>query len=317
MNGFKKRHALILLTVLAVVGLVGRVRHRMEQERDEWIRQLVKAGERIRWLEMQLARRSLPPPGQTGGPVAGNTPPPSKPVPKSNEDQEDKNGEIPAKEGNGGDKPYTTGTDPIYGPFRPSAVPMAEGRTTVAELKRLEKLPPIELGDYVLKARLLNAKGGEISAAEVRGGQRSRMEFIKEFPYPTSFETPAFEVPSFGPGSNEPPISVTPSTPQEFEFKNTGWTIDLDMSAKGGLLVVKGRSEQAAFESFTAQPGETGQPIYDESGTLLTDNKQLQPSFTTREQPFLFDMLPGKTYRLPLSSGDGGTVLELTPVPAG
>ncbi|RYD35024.1 MAG: hypothetical protein EOP86_09575 [Verrucomicrobiaceae bacterium] len=87
------------------------------------------------------------------------------------------------------------------------------------------------------------------------------------------------------------------------------------MSAQGGLLLVRGRSQQTAFENFTAQPGETGKPIYDDSGTLLTDNKQLQPTFSTRETPFLFDMLPGKTYRLPLGTGDGGATLELTPVP--
>lgn len=320
MRGFKKRHALIGLLLFAVTAFVGRVRHRMEAESDEWASQLVEARERIRWLEMRLAKRSGPPAARMADSAVRKAAAPEK-----NTDQEDVNGEIAAKAQDGESNPYGLKPDPMYGPFKPLSLPVAEGRITLSELSQLEKLPPIEVGDYVLKARLLNAAGEELAAMELPGGQRGKIEHIQEFPRPTAFDPPQSspDGKTYSPSHSLPVTTgqagsfpVTPAVPTMFDFKNTGWTIDVEMRARGGLLVVTGLSQQIGFEGFTAQPGETGKPIYDDRGTLLSDNKQLQPTFTTRESPFTFDMLPGKTYRLPLPSGNEGTVLEFAPVPA-
>lgn len=331
MTGLKKRHALSGLLLLAVIAALCWWNQVLSSERDSAARELAEARKRIGWLEARVDRLLRPTAAQLAkrgdAADAGGKPGPSQdPAAREDEEEEDRETwEVAASGGKEGSEAGMIQPDPIYGPFHPVPQLTGEGQITLAELRRLEKLPPLELRDYVLLARLLNSRGGELSAIKVRGGQRSKMEFIKEFPYPTSFASPVMDLERrpFGESDILPittgsgrPFPVTPTVPTDFAFKNTGWTVELDMSAKGGLLLVKGRSEQVAFENFTAQPGETAKPIYDDQGTLQSDNKQLQPAFNTREQSFTFDMLPGKTYRLPLNSGDGGVVLELKPVPA-
>jgi hypothetical protein len=131
---------------------------------------------------------------------------------------EDENGEIPA--GEVPDNPYAAAipADSLYGPFKPVSIPAAEGRITAAELRRLEDLPPLEVGGHVLKTRLLNAKGEQVSVIELPGGQKGSIEFLKEFPYPTAFQSPLIDPDrqSSGKSSSFP---VTPSTPTEFEFR--------------------------------------------------------------------------------------------------
>ncbi|MES2705946.1 MAG: hypothetical protein V4726_05020 [Verrucomicrobiota bacterium] len=292
--------------------------HLLTGERDAAAARLADALKQLRWKDFQIAKLSHP----TVARQMGEKSPASAAAPDSPGGPEENAEEETAVEDSAESSPYALPADNIYGPFRPAPIPMAGGRVTLAELRRLKDLPPVEVEDYILKARLLDAGGREVSAIAVSGGQRGTIQFLKEFPYPTKFDPPQVLTPDLAAGGSFPvtpdyrsPFPVTPGIPSQFEFKNTGWTVDLEMSARGGLLLIKGHGQQVGFEGFTAQPGETARPVYDDSGTLLSDNKQLQPNFTTREAPFLFDMLPGKTYRLPLSSGDGGTVLELSPVP--
>lgn len=322
----KKRHALTGLVLLAAIALLIWQNHQLALQRDALAGQLAEAQKRMRWLDSQIARLSNPTAAQLAGAATTAAGKPEKPpTPEEKEELEDENGEIPVKDDEEEGNPYSLPANSLYGPFKPVSLPVAEGRITMAELRQLGELPPVEAGDYILKARLLGGQGEELATAEVRGTDRGRIQHIKEFPFPTEFDPPqnSLAPKTFGSSDSLPDNSgstgsfpVTPSTPGRFDFKDTGWTIDLSMSARGGLLVVNGRSEQVAFEGFTAQPGETAKPIYDDSGILLSDNKHLQPAFTTRESPFTFDMLPGKTYRLPLPAGDEGTVLELTPVPS-
>src|SRR5437660_1105146 len=82
--------------------------------------------------------------------------------------------------------------------------------------------------------RALNQKKGVdlLSAPKVttKSGQRSIIEIVREFRYPTTFTPP--QVPSINAGSggnNTVAISVvTPTTPQTFETRNTGVTLEVE-----------------------------------------------------------------------------------------
>ena len=78
------------------------------------------------------------------------------------------------------------------------------------------------------------------------------------------------------------------------------------------MLLVNGVAENVAFESFTDAGGEYSMPISDKSGVLLSDNRRMQPMFTSRETPILIEILPGKTYLIALNSVDNTSVLEVS-----
>ena len=131
----------------------------------------------------------------------------------------------------------------------------------------------------------------------VRGGQRSKIEVIREFPYPTEFDPP--QIPqTFGGGSTLNGIGgsqqgssfpVTPTTPNSFTFRNTGVTMEVEATVgeDGYTIDLNLAPEVVEFEGFINY----GSPIQT-TGTnalgqaepvVLTDNKILQPVFATRK----------------------------------
>src|SRR6266498_27695 len=79
----------------------------------------------------------------------------------------------------------------------------------------------------------LNQKKGVdlLSAPMVttKSGQRAIIEIVREFRYPTTFTPP--QVPNVQPnsqGGGNVPIVVTPTTPQTFETRNTGVTLEVE-----------------------------------------------------------------------------------------
>ena len=205
---------------------------------------------------------------------------------------------------------YHMKTDPVHGPSRPDVrPPLSEERITAEDLHRLNALPAIKVESCLLKLRLMIGREVVIDSGWKSPTQLMKLESIKEFPYPTAFDAPqAIGRPWEGPAL--PP--VIPTTPKAFEFRNTGWTLQLQAGAKGGMLLVNGVAENVAFESFTDAGGEYSMPISDKSGVLLSDNRRMQPMFTSRETPILIEILPGKTYLIALNSVDNTSVLEVS-----
>src|SRR5213078_3938913 len=81
--------------------------------------------------------------------------------------------------------------------------------------------------------RALNQKKGIdlLSAPRVttKSGQRAIIEVVREFRYPRTYTPP--QVPSIGStvvGGSNPPVVVTPTTPQTFETRNTGVTLEVE-----------------------------------------------------------------------------------------
>ena len=154
----------------------------------------------------------------------------------------------------------------------------------------------------IMMRALSQKKGVDLMTAPsviVRGGAKSKVEVIREFPYPTEFDPP--QIPqtfggttSFGGGGggggaqNGGSFPVTPTTPQSFEFKNTGVTLEVEATvADDGVTIDLNLAPQVIeFEGFINY----GSPIQttginalgQSESIVLTDNKILQPVFATR-----------------------------------
>ena len=155
----------------------------------------------------------------------------------------------------------------------------------------------------IMMRALSQKKGVDLMTAPsviVRGGQRSKVEVIREFPYPTEFDPP--QIPqTFGntgtvtlggqgsAASSGGSFPVTPTTPQSFEYRNTGVTMEVEATVAddGYTIDLNLAPEVIEFEGFvnygspiqTTGTNALGQSV----STVLTDNKILQPVFASRK----------------------------------
>ncbi len=156
--------------------------------------------------------------------------------------------------------------------------------------------------------RALNQKKGVdlLSAPMVttKSGQRAVIEIVREFRYPTTFTPP--QVPSISGGSganNTVAISVvTPTTPQTFETRNTGVTLEVEpvVGPDGVTIDLNLVPQVVEFEGFINY----GSPIFGinpsatavlGSRVLLTDNVINQPVFSTRKVTTNVSVWDGQT----------------------
>ena len=156
--------------------------------------------------------------------------------------------------------------------------------------------------------RALNQKKGVdlLSAPMVttKSGQRAIIEIVREFRYPTTFTPP--QVPSISGGSganNTVAISVvTPTTPQTFETRNTGVTLEVEpvVGPDGVTIDLNLVPQVVEFEGFINY----GSPIFGinpsatavlGSRVLLTDNVINQPVFSTRKVTTNVSVWEGQT----------------------
>lgn len=174
---------------------------------------------------------------------------------------------------------------------------------------------------------------------DARGGAG----FTWDFMYPTAFDLPHLSADSIddrrpsAPNDamvaveslNAPKVSqfpVTPTTPTAFAKKDTGYKIDsLTVEPKAAFLVVRGRFVETLFDGFVDGAGEAFSPIMAPATTALgrsttvrlTENQVKQPTFVTRETPFVVSALPGKAYRVRLNTKRPGWFLEVRAEPHG
>lgn len=152
----------------------------------------------------------------------------------------------------------------------------------------------------VMMRALSQKKGVDLMTAPsiiVRGGQRSKIEVIREFPYPTEFDPPQIPQTFGGGGSlfggggaaSGNSFPVTPTTPTSFAVKNTGVTMEVEaiVGEDGYTIDLNLAPEVIEFEGFINY----GSPIQttginalgQNEPVVLTDNKILQPVFATRK----------------------------------
>jgi general secretion pathway protein D len=157
--------------------------------------------------------------------------------------------------------------------------------------------------------RALNQKKGIdlLSAPRVttKSGQRAVIEIVREFRYPTQFTAP--QVPSItGGGSGTGTVSisvVTPTTPNAFETRNTGVTLEVEpvVGPDGVTIDLNLVPQVVEFEGFINY----GSPIFGinpsiltnavNSQVLLTQNVINQPIFSTRKVTTSVSVYDGST----------------------
>ena len=86
------------------------------------------------------------------------------------------------------------------------------------------------------------------------------------------------------------------------------------MTPTPGSLVVGGSVRQTVFEGFGRMPGEVFSPVW-QGDVIFSENKVLQPQFTTRESPFVAAATAGQPIQVPVHTSFGQTILELTCTP--
>src|SRR5437870_1584647 len=157
--------------------------------------------------------------------------------------------------------------------------------------------------------RALNQKKGVdlLSAPKVttKSGQRAIIEIVREFRYPTEFTPP--QVPSIGTttttGSQVVPVVVTPTTPKDWQTRNTGVTLEVEpvVGADGATIDLNLVPQVVEFEGFVNY----GSPIFGinpsiltnalNSQVLLTQNVINQPIFSTRKVTTSVSVYDGST----------------------
>jgi general secretion pathway protein D len=163
--------------------------------------------------------------------------------------------------------------------------------------------------------RALNQKKGVdlLSAPKVttKSGQRAVIEIVREFRYPTTFTPP--QVPSISSSTGTTiiggvpatvPVVVTPTTPQTFETRNTGVTLEVEpVVGPDGITIDLNLVPQVVeFEGFINY----GSPIFavgvqtvgvitTSAPVLLTNNVINQPVFSTRKVTTNVSVWDGQT----------------------
>jgi general secretion pathway protein D len=162
--------------------------------------------------------------------------------------------------------------------------------------------------------RALNQKKGVdlLSAPKVttKSGQRAVIEIVREFRYPTTFTQP--QVPSIsssgttliGGAPTTIPVVVTPTTPQAFETRNTGVTLEVEpvVGPDGVTIDLNLVPQVVEFEGFInygspifAVGVQTVMGITTSAPVLLTSNVINQPVFSTRKVTTNVSVWDGQT----------------------
>jgi general secretion pathway protein D len=158
--------------------------------------------------------------------------------------------------------------------------------------------------------RALNQKKGIdlLSAPSVttKSGQRAIIEVIRELRYPRTYTPP--QVPSISSGSTTlnatVPVVVTPTTPQDWETRNTGVTLEVEPVVGGDATTIDLNliPQVVEFEGFInygspifAVGVNTAAGISISNSVLLTQNTINQPVFSTRKVTTSVSVYDGQT----------------------
>src|SRR4029077_10812439 len=178
--------------------------------------------------------------------------------------------------------------------------------------------------------RALNQKKGIdlLSAPRVttKSGQRAIVEVIREFRYPKTYTQP--QVPSVSNnvvGGGAVPVVVTPTTPQDWETRNTGVTLEVEPIVGGDattidLNLVPQVVEFEGFINYGSPINAVGVntiagAITTSVPVLLTQNVINQPVFSTRKVTTSVSVYDGQTVVLGgLMREDVQKVEDKTPI---
>jgi general secretion pathway protein D len=158
--------------------------------------------------------------------------------------------------------------------------------------------------------RALNQKKGVdlLSAPKVttKSGQRAIIEVVREFRYPKTYTPP--QVPQIGSSNQDNPVVpvvVTPTTPQDWETRNTGVTLEVEpvVGEDATTIDLNLVPQVVEFEGFinygspinAVGVSTTAQMITRSVPVLLTENVINQPVFSTRKVTTSVSVYDGQT----------------------
>jgi type II secretory pathway component GspD/PulD (secretin)/tetratricopeptide (TPR) repeat protein len=159
--------------------------------------------------------------------------------------------------------------------------------------------------------RALNQKKGIdlLSAPKVttKSGQRAIIEVVREFRYPKTYTQP--QVPQIGSttggNNNVVPVVVTPTTPQDWETRNTGVTLEVEpvVGEDATTIDLNLVPQVVEFEGFinygspinAVGVNTVGGVISTSVPVLLTENVINQPVFSTRKVTTSVSVYDGQT----------------------
>jgi general secretion pathway protein D len=159
--------------------------------------------------------------------------------------------------------------------------------------------------------RALNQKKGIdlLSAPKVttKSGQRAIIEVVREFRYPKTYTQP--QVPQIGSSTTVVngvvPVVVTPTTPQDWETRNTGVTLEVEPVVGGDATTIDLNlvPQVVEFEGFinygspinAVGVNTIGGAISTSVPVLLTQNVINQPVFSTRKVTTSVSVWDGQT----------------------
>ena len=142
----------------------------------------------------------------------------------------------------------------------------------------------------------------KLPTTDFKIGKAVRIANQREFVYPKSYEPAAFSADG---------KLVTPATPEDFDSVSTGFLADLTSERRGDLVILKGTVSITDFQGFAEMGGEIGQPILDENGELLTENKIMSPKFASYTTNIFAALKPGQPCSVEISHMKDGTKLVL------
>src|SRR6266542_144782 len=159
--------------------------------------------------------------------------------------------------------------------------------------------------------RALNQKKGVdlLSAPKVttKSGQRAIIEVVREFRYPKTYTQP--QVPQIGSSTavvgGVVPVVVTPTTPQDWETRNTGVTLEVEpvVGENATTIDLNLVPQVGEFEGFinygspinAVGVNTIGNVISTSVPVLLTENVINQPVFSTRKVTTSVSVYDGQT----------------------
>jgi general secretion pathway protein D len=163
-----------------------------------------------------------------------------------------------------------------------------------------------------------------------KSGQRAIIEVVREFRYPRTYSPP--QVPQIAPGNTGGgntaiPVVVTPTTPQDWETRNTGVTLEVEPVVGGDSTTIDLNlvPQVVEFEGFinygspinavgvNTVGGNNGISV--STPVLLTQNVINQPVFSTRKVTTSVNVWDGQTVVLGgLMREDVQKVEDKTPI---
>ena len=120
----------------------------------------------------------------------------------------------------------------------------------------------------------------------------------REFIYPSAYD-PA-EISPNG-------MVATPATPEKFQKDYTGLTAKLTTKRMGSLVLIEGLISVKEFAGFSRMGGELGEPILDDRGRVVTENRIEMPKFETFSTPVYVAVRPGTPSEFEIGHPTRGT----------